>query len=241
MANLRNITKNRLIIEANKKRLQALIFVQIFLIGIFFILKQLLPERQLIVYLTTIIMTYILFKKIPNVGVILRAGGKGEQKALRMLKKLPKKYTIFNQVNIPFYPNSEKTQEIDYVIVGPTAVFIVEVKNNSGQIMASRQNEWWLVRQKQYTKSLANPIKQLDRQITILGKFLTTTDLYPRIIGTLLFVHKTSDLKIPKDMRELIFTDKKIVKWIKRQEHNQPLIDAEIIVSLLQIVKKIYK
>ncbi|MFV9689811.1 MAG: hypothetical protein ACNY01_02455 [Desulfobacteria bacterium] len=33
--------------------------------------------------------------------VILRAGAEGEDIALDMLKQLPEKYTIFNQVNIP--------------------------------------------------------------------------------------------------------------------------------------------
>ncbi len=57
------------------------------------------------------------------------SGHVGENDAEKVLKKLPNAYTVFRDVMI-----GEKKGNIDYVVVGPNGVFMVEVKNHVGKI-----------------------------------------------------------------------------------------------------------
>lgn len=58
-----------------------------------------------------------------------RSGIKGESSIFFILSQLPNEYVIFQDVTIP-----GKKDNIDFVIVGPTGIFTVEVKNHSGNI-----------------------------------------------------------------------------------------------------------
>lgn len=62
-------------------------------------------------------------------AVKFKAGMIGEELALRELLRLPNEYMIFRGIHLPKY-----RWDIDFIVVGPTGVHVVEVKNIKGTI-----------------------------------------------------------------------------------------------------------
>ena len=62
---------------------------------------------------------------------IISAGKRGEKIAFDVLNCLPEEYCIYENICVTY---NGKTSELDNIIVGPTGIFIVEVKNHKGII-----------------------------------------------------------------------------------------------------------
>jgi hypothetical protein len=233
LANLRYVTKNRLFKEARNQQ------IRIFLTGIMFlaivasILTILLTNQVGLVKIIIIVFFLIILNEVSKAGTVLRAGAREEQKALKILKRLPKSYTIFNQVDIPFYYNSDRTQEIDYIIVGPNCIFVVEVKYKSGVISGSKDDEMWLAEKGQFISEFKNPMKQLLRQMKLLKQYFAIYEIYPKIQGALLFTHPRSILKVSREIKEVSFIDKDILHLIKKHNDKKSLNDSESIIKIL--------
>lgn len=78
-----------------------------------------LPIPTLLLYGAIGLLTAIIFREISN----FTKGAEGEQKVYRMLNKLPDGYYHFWD-----FVNNKKGN-IDMVVIGPTGVFAIEVKN----------------------------------------------------------------------------------------------------------------
>ncbi|MHA1982709.1 MAG: nuclease-related domain-containing protein [Candidatus Hodarchaeales archaeon] len=238
MANIRYVTKNRLFKEAKNQQIRVFFSGMIFLTITAIILIVLLRNQVVLVQIIVIVLFLIILSEVFRAGTILRAGAKGEQNALRILNKLPKTYTIFNQVDIPFYNNSYRTQEIDYIIVGPNCIFVVEVKYKSGVISGFKDDEVWIAEKHSFKSKFKNPINQLSRQIKLLEQYFAIYEIYPKIQGALLFTHPKSILKLSREIKEVSFIDKDINGLIKKYNDKKSLIDSESIIKILCFEKE---
>lgn len=81
-------------------------------------------------------ITYYFFKKSKIDQRHFRRGEVGESRAYFALADLPNEYSVFQDVSI-----GENIGNIDFVVVGPTGVFAVEVKNISGLITATNAED----------------------------------------------------------------------------------------------------
>lgn len=70
----------------------------------------------------------------------LRSGAVGEDIALKILSRLSETFTIYNQVDISNTESKIGFNKGDLIVVGPNAVFVIEVKHNNSQIVGS-ENE----------------------------------------------------------------------------------------------------
>ena len=70
----------------------------------------------------------------------LASGLEGEQAAAQVLCRLPDSYSCYQNLRV-FYDGKES--EMDMVVVGPTGVFIVEVKNQNGTIIGDWDQPYW--------------------------------------------------------------------------------------------------
>lgn len=77
----------------------------------------------------------------------LSAGAKGEDRAMQILTGLPDSFVLFNQLDIPNSKSRTGVNEADVVVCGPTAIFVVEVKNNNGTLLSRKS---WLISQQPY-------------------------------------------------------------------------------------------
>lgn len=108
-----------------------------------------------------------------------RSGMVGEEDALSMLDiTLPSEYVVFNQVMVPNPGSQTGYTEIDLVVIGPTGIFTLEVKNNHGTIYGGPESaDHWKVRKvgrrgKPYMTTMRNPVRQARSQVLALGDHL---------------------------------------------------------------------
>lgn len=109
-----------------------------------------------------------------------RAGGLGEQYATRLiLEVLNEGDALFTNVGV--YAEGKET-ELDNVIVNSRGVFIIEVKNYSGALYGYEDDYDWLQTKHSsggnfYQKTVKNPIRQVNRQVYIMSRFLKENDI----------------------------------------------------------------
>lgn len=111
------------------------------------------------------------------------SGVEGEVRTLKALKSLPDEYVLFNQVMVPDerLPNGER--ELDFVVVGPTGVAVVEVKNTPGIIYVDPEQSRWQVARRAGCGSrpgwnaLDNPVNQVRAQTDALERWLLSHGL----------------------------------------------------------------
>lgn len=118
-----------------------------------------------------------------------------------MLSQLPDDYTVLNQIVIPPVPPQKNPAEIDFIVIGPNGVFIVEVKNNRGRIHVSEDAPTWEVekigrRGTAYGTTIRNPLRQLGRQTYMLKNFLRQAKYNVWIEGLVYFSHPEVDLHV---------------------------------------------
>jgi hypothetical protein len=92
----------------------------------------------------------IISKKINlNIGNSYKyhRGRKGEYEICEELAKLPEDYSVFQDIKI-----KKEGGNIDFVVIGPTGIFAIEVKSHKGKI--SHENEHLLINGKRFEKNI---------------------------------------------------------------------------------------
>lgn len=106
------------------------------------------------------------------------AGIEGELAVLRKLQTLPDDYTLINRVKLPdpWLPNGMR--ELDFIVAGPTGVWIVEVKNTPGHVQVKPDARHWpLARRagcgnRPCWSAIDNPLPQVTDQAGALKRWL---------------------------------------------------------------------
>lgn len=170
-----------------------------------------LSITQNIWYIMLSMISFLFFLQHSHIIRIYRAGYVGEKKAGKLLSGLPRGYVKKHNIHITW--NNHKS-EIDYLIVGPTGVFIIEVKNMRGMIRGSEDGQNWTQNKmgkngKMFQHAFYNPIKQVQTHAKRLAKKLNQALKYDQKIwvqGMVLFVH--NDVKIElHNIRTPVFTE----------------------------------
>ncbi len=132
-------------------------------------------------------------------------GAEGEDRALGVpqalpgsLATLPDDYTIFNQVEVP---NGASCRELDFVVVGPNGIFVIEVKHCRGKISGQETDGAWHQRKRSragntYERELRNPVKQIKGAIHALKQHLLSQALNEWIQGIVVFTHPDCTLSV---------------------------------------------
>ena len=154
----------------------------------------------------------IIFALIILVGVIIalrtgsrfietpekRAGRMGEKVAASLIKEvLTDDDTLLNNVHI--IADGLET-ELDNLIINSYGVFIIEVKNYSGQLLGEEKDKDWLKIKttpggNSYSKTVRNPIGQVKRQEYILSRYLKQNGIHEWVKGYVFFVEMNSPVK----------------------------------------------
>lgn len=191
MANTDYVTVNKLTLQAAASRKKVLLFgVPVVLLSLFFF-----QEVSLSAFLTMVLLIIYL-----NIGAIKRAGAKGEDAALRQLMALPDDYHIFNQLCVPNEKSRTGFNELDFVVLGPNGLFVIEVKNNKGEIVGDEnKNNWPVYKIGQqgtpYTASMRNPLKQAKNQVWLLSQHLKNSGHKNWVQGLVFLAHPDSSFE----------------------------------------------
>lgn len=168
------------------------------------------------------------------------AGVQGELKALSILESgLPDDtYYCINNAEIYF---EDRANELDLIVVGPSGVYVVEVKNVSGTVCGSYNDKNLQQRKRDETKTLYNPVKQVSTHVDILARYLRAKGIQTWVRGVVFFVNPncTLDLTfVPRDGVPLFAISsggkEQLIDYLKRQVPN-PLSrdDVEKIAKLI--------
>ncbi len=111
------------------------------------------------------------------------SGVEGEVRTLKALKALPEDHVLFNQVMVPDprLPNGER--ELDFIVVGPNGISVIEVKNTPGIIYVDPDKRQWQTARRAGCGSrpgwnaLDNPVNQVRAQVDALDRWLLSHGL----------------------------------------------------------------
>lgn len=193
LADTRYIKRNRLAAEARRSRMYAAGG------GLPAVLVAVLFFPHLWWWFIGVLAILIL-----NVGSIKRAGAQGEDATLKMLTKLPDSYIILNQLLIPARGARSGLSELDFVVVGPNGLFVVEVKNNNSRIVGSEEEREWTIhkvgrRGNPYRSKMKNPVKQVKGQVWALSNLLKERRHKAWVEGVVFFSHPDSSVELHGD------------------------------------------
>ncbi len=103
---------------------------------------------------------------------ILRSGLEGELTVQSWLSQLSGEHVVFNQVQVPDLTGKSRGGEIDFVVVGPGGVHLVEAKNNLGEIRVGDDGQWTVHGPNGSVYPMRNPVSQIKRQTYLLRQYL---------------------------------------------------------------------
>lgn len=215
----------------------------LFLIYVFFILDISLliflwkfPELHLLKATLAIAMigVYIWFNKPINEEIRLRwnykDGLNGELAVQRILLNLPDSYCVFANVVIP-----GKTFNIDFIVVGPTGIFSIEVKSHKGKISFDG------VQLLRYGRKFEhNFLWQAKGEAKELHTFLRNSGIeIPFVDPVLVFSNRFAFMHFGKKLTDgvMVLGSKWLLEGIQSELRKQSLSDEQI-AQLQQILEK---
>lgn len=168
---------------------------------------SILSKLPFYIYLLLSIASYFLSNNFNKKSEILKAGYSGESSALALLGKLPSDYNIYSDLEIEI--DGRKSQ-LDFVITGPTGVYLIEVKNISGQGIINGNDENLILNKhdkdgKFFKKSMYNPARQVDVQSKRLFSLFHKNNINLNVYASVYFTNNQAIIS-SKDCSIPIFT-----------------------------------
>lgn len=125
-----------------------------------------------------------------------RAGRMGERFATTIIQEILRADDAL-LTNVRISAEGKQT-ELDNIIINSNGVYIIEVKNWTGQLSGDEESYDWIQTKSTYgnvyQKEVKNPIGQVKREIYILSKLLKENGLDVWIEGYVFFVEMNSPI-----------------------------------------------
>jgi len=148
--------------------------------------------------LILLLILFIVFGFLLKCSDIKKSGNIGERKAREALSELSSKYVVLSNLRLTY---NHESNETDNIIVGPTGIFVVEVKNQIGHIVGNEKDyefTQYKVGRKggRYSKKMYSPVKQVNKQVFILSQILKSNGMNHWINSIVLFTNPKVSLNI---------------------------------------------
>lgn len=182
----------------------------------------------------------IKIKERYNKAIIKKAGADGELNALKTLLELPDDYSVIQDLEI--YDGDKKSQ-LDAVVIGNNGIFIVEIKNLSGEITGNEHDKN-VTQVKRYknksnvTKHIYNPIKQIKTHHYRLSNLLKNNGFKYRIESIVYFCNPSAKVDLNSEIVKIFiksnFGDDDMKNFINNSgRYNLPEDERKEIENLL--------
>lgn len=176
------------------------------------------------------LIAFIVFKKKYD---ILQSGVRGEETTLKILRKLPKEFTVLTN---PVILNRGVTMELDFVVICKNGVFIIESKNYRGIVSGKTSKTYWKQikhgkNNKVYEKEVSNPAKQSFRQKRRLEELFRDLKITASIYPVLYFVDSRTELKIHDDANlnvAIINNEESLLDFIQNTKGREKVSSEEL-------------
>ena len=147
----------------------------------------------------------------------IQAGIEGEKKAVEQMgTMLDDRYTIINCVNV--YYDGHKSQ-VDNIVVGPSGVFVVEIKSINGLITGKADERIWRVKRtangKEVTRETYSPLKQVQTHAKRTADYLKDEGFDVNVAGLVYYVDERTELQIENEPKNTLFTIE-MNPWLKK-------------------------
>jgi hypothetical protein len=119
------------------------------------------------------------------------SGDHGELLVAEELSHLPDSYAILPDVMLP-----GKRGNFDYVVIGPDAIFLIEVKNHSGRIYASHDKLFSA--KSRFERDI---VQQILNQAERLEEYLKKSVGDYKLVPILAFAHKFANVAVKQPIR----------------------------------------
>lgn len=183
---------NYLVSQKNKNKYKSLAYgLPVFLVIIimwYFVLRR-IGSLESPIYPIIFYLVILFLQKYADKFLIIakkyKHGLLGEQYVEKILHNLPDNYHVFVSVVLP-----DQQSNIDFVVVGPTGVWAIEVKNKSG--LVSIENDQLLINGQLPER---NYLKQTYAEALSLGKYMySNLNISIETIPVLVFSHYFSKM-----------------------------------------------
>ncbi len=163
---------------------------------------------------------------------ILKSGIEGEMSTAYVLSKLPRKYTVVQDINVTYDGGHS---EIDNVVIGKTGIFVIETKNTKGTIRGDYNDKDWVQHKSghggtPYDKTFYSPVKQVGTHVYRLAHYLRKNGVHTYISGAVYFSNPEAIIKISNRTDDIPIFDCKsqnhMLDYILNNEQN--LSDKQI-------------
>lgn len=177
-------------------------------------------------------------KKRKEQESILSSGASGENLAVTYLQVLDNNYHIIPNAVLNY---GEKSNEIDLIVVGPTGIFIIEVKNYVGFIHGNTSDQNLMhAKTDKYGNSFEdtfyNPVKQVGTHRYTLNGFLNANNINQYINTCVFFTNKECQVNIVNNDNSdcMIFRNyHELISCINNREVTLNSNDVETIVNCI--------
>ena len=226
MANCSNISPFNLNL-VKKAKLKKKLLIWVIFSPLCLIFVKILTKNDDIAVFSFIFVSFLIreFYYSTPLSKLFISGHIGEKNTLKVLKKLPKEFVIFNQIEIPSEDSSFSEFESDFIVVGLNSVFIIESKRFTSKVICEDIRDDWIkqefrrdgtVKRRQFIKS---PFRQVLRQKKYFLLYINHFDI-KLSINTVIFLNMDKkDYKLPKNTEIPVFNNKSIRKFIKKLDN----------------------
>ena len=109
-------------------------------------------------------------------------GDKGESLVKARLKTIKEYHRIINDATF-VNEKSERTHQIDHILIHPHGVFVIETKNYYGEIFSNTGEPFWIKVIKGEKTRISNPLKQNKSHAVIINRILKKkVDIIPVVV-----------------------------------------------------------
>ncbi len=189
---------------------------------------------QSYIYLLAIFVMFMLLRFFKREKELQTAGMKPWNSVVSVaLDKLNDEYLLLADVKITTINNAR--WEIDYLIVGPNGVFLLEIRTEAGNITVSADEPEWIVTRKgkrsNVNKTIFNPLLTTTEKVTGVKEILSGHDIEAAIYPVVVFFQegtRLSDRSLPVVTLDRVVMYIKSIKSEQRLDFNQRKKIAQI-------------
>lgn len=153
------------------------------------------PLAVMLAGVSAVVVFFMALPGSSSVDAGMLAGVEGEAAVLERLKRLPDDYVVLNRVRLPDETLTNGERELDFIVAGPTGLWVVEVKNTPGHLRVEPDSRHWpLARRagcgsRPQWNALSNPVPQVRAQIDALERWLLQRGIAERARGVIVMAH----------------------------------------------------
>lgn len=219
--------------NVNTKKVKALFIAQVVmgvmpvLLLVLFVWKQLYHTPVIaVIFIVLIFLCNVAYAVLARNYAVLNSGVKGERRLFHTVKKLHGTNIVFHNLPVRY---KRGRSELDMLIISHSGVLIIEVKNHSGTISGSWNDEKWTQR-KHYRDGkvtetfMDNPIKQMRRQRDIVKSILSAAGEDVWIDSVLYFSSPNARLKLSLRENDYVCSESaELLEFLRGYERGETL------------------